>query len=151
MIKIINTTSAKQTTDLGAFLAPFLLPKSVIALSGDLGAGKTTFTHGLAKGLGIHEHVISPTFNIMKIYHGRLSLYHIDAYRLVDGNAELGLEEFIDGDGVSVIEWPDIIKSMIPVGALHVVFKNTGGNNRNIRFETDNPAFFSYLEGINKK
>ena len=83
-------------------------------------AGKTTLTQSIAKGLGITKTVSSPTFTICKIYHGRLPLYHFDAYRLEGSDEELGFEEMIEGDGLAVIEWPQYIESMIPEDVLNI-------------------------------
>lgn len=140
------STSQRQTYELGARLAPFVYAGAVIALSGDLGAGKTTFTGGLAHGLAIKEHVISPTFNIMREYRkGRLPLFHIDAYRLEDGNADIGLEEFVDDGGVSVIEWPQYVKQLIPPHALHITIRDIGPNSRKLEFETTDERYSQYV------
>jgi tRNA threonylcarbamoyladenosine biosynthesis protein TsaE len=139
--------SQSQTYELGALLAPFVSAGAVIALSGDLGAGKTTFTGGLAHGLEIKEHVISPTFNIMREYRkGRIPLFHIDAYRLEDGNADIGLEEFVDDGGVSVIEWPQYVKQLIPQHALHITISDIGPSSRRLEFETSDNRYFDYFE-----
>ena len=107
--------SLDDTKKLANLISKALFKGAVISLDGDLGAGKTTFTKSLAKGLGIEEEVSSPTFNILKCYFkGRLPLYHIDAYRLEDHvNMDIGLEEVIEGDGVCVIEWGKFIEDMI--------------------------------------
>ena len=100
-----TTTDAASTQAVGAALAPLLQAGDVILLDGDLGAGKTTFTKGVAAGLGIHRNVKSPTFNLIKEYHqGRLPLYHMDVYRLEGvGGADLGLQEYFNGSGVSLV------------------------------------------------
>ena len=92
----IVTKNSQETKDLAAKLAKYLFEGSLITLSGQLGAGKTTFTQGLAKGLNIKKNVTSPTFNLLKIYNGDLPLYHIDAYRLEGINQDLGFDEYID-------------------------------------------------------
>ena len=103
----LKTSSKFDTIKLGTLIAKCLKQGDIILLTGDLGAGKTTFTQGVADGLGINERVISPTFNILKCYFNRtLNLYHIDAYRLEENKNDIGLEEFIEGDGVCLIEWP---------------------------------------------
>ncbi|MCX5775724.1 MAG: tRNA (adenosine(37)-N6)-threonylcarbamoyltransferase complex ATPase subunit type 1 TsaE [Firmicutes bacterium] len=121
-----KTHEQKETAGFGRFVVPYLSVQSVITLSGDLGAGKTTFASGVAAGLGIHEHVISPTF---------------DAYRLEDGNKDLGLEEFIEGNGITLIEWPQFINKLIPANALHIVIRNLGGDEREIHVSTTNVAY----------
>jgi tRNA threonylcarbamoyladenosine biosynthesis protein TsaE len=108
--KNYTTRSAEETIELAALLAKGLKPGDAIGLIGDLGAGKTHFVHGLAKGLGISGYVTSPSFTIINIYSGaNITLNHIDLYRLGDHSelAELGLEEYIYADDVSVIEWAE--------------------------------------------
>ncbi|ETO40332.1 ATPase YjeE, predicted to have essential role in cell wall biosynthesis [Fructilactobacillus florum 8D] len=123
--KEIITHSAAETQQVGEQLAQRLPKGTVILLDGDLGAGKTTFTKGLATGLGIKQLVRSPTFTIMREYHdGRLPLYHMDAYRLENGGgADLGLEEYFDSDGVLVIEWSQWIADLLPADYLRVSLK----------------------------
>lgn len=113
MEKRIRTTTAEETRDLGYQLGLLAKENMVFTLTGDLGAGKTTLTQGIAKGLGIEKTVSSPTFTILKIYKGRMNLYHFDAYRLEDLDQDLGFEEMIDGDGLTVIEWPMYIQNRI--------------------------------------
>lgn len=145
------SSSQLQTYELGARLAPFVYAGAVIALSGDLGAGKTTFTGGLAHGLDIQEHVISPTFNIMREYRkGRLPLFHIDAYRLEDGNADIGLEEFVDDGGVSVIEWPQFVNHLIPQHVLSIKISDIGPSSRRLEFETTDERFFQYFTTLER-
>ena len=106
----------KETKALGYKLAKKLPSGSVVALKGDLGAGKTTLVRGVAEGLNIKEVVQSPTFNIMKIYlKGDRPLIHIDAYRLADLNTDIGLDEYIGYEtGLTMIEWPDYISNLLP-------------------------------------
>ena len=143
----LTSLSPHTTRTIAGTLGSFLNQGDVIALSGDLGAGKTTFTGGLASALSIKEHVISPTFNIMREYHsGRLPLFHIDAYRLEDGNADIGLEEFIDDGGISVIEWPQYIAEFIPESALFVNIFILDGDTRRIEFNSDNIRFIDLFK-----
>ena len=104
-----------DTEKLAKTIAKGIFAGAVLSLDGDLGAGKTTFTKSLAESLGIKEKVSSPTFNILKCYFdGHLPLYHIDAYRLEDNvNADIGLEEVIQGDGVAIIEWSKFIDYLV--------------------------------------
>jgi len=114
--------SEKDTDFLAARLAPRLAPGAVLALSGDLGAGKTRFAQALARELGVAETVNSPTFTIIKEYEGRdMPFYHMDVYRLTQAEAdELGLDEYFFGDGVCVVEWADLIPDLLPEERLEV-------------------------------
>ena len=142
----IISNSKEETIRLGKILSSFLLPGDVVLLTGDLGAGKTTFVSGVAKGLGKEEDVISPTFNIMKCYFGKgLPLYHIDAYRLEDQNIEIGLDEYIEGDGACFIEWPKFIEPLIPDEHLEIVLKNEKENTRVLDFISSCPRFDEVL------
>lgn len=139
---VFKTRKPLETAHFGRLVAEYLFPQSVITLSGDLGAGKTTFAGGVAQGLGIHEKIISPTFNIMRCYfHAKMPLFHIDAYRLESGNKDLGLEEFIEGNGVTLIEWPQYIQAIIPSDALNITITNLGDDLRKIEVQTANPKF----------
>ena len=105
------TQTPQETKNLGEKMGNLSKPNMVWTMSGDLGAGKTTLTQGIARGLGITRTVSSPTFTILKIYQGRLPLYHFDAYRLEGTHQELGFEEMIDGEGLTVIEWPEYMET----------------------------------------
>ena len=113
MEKVLITTSEQETIDLAARFAKVLFSGAILTLHGDLGAGKTTFTKGIAKGLGISQEVTSPTFTIMKQYPGSPGLTHIDAYRLEGIGFDYDLEEAIYSDNISVIEWSEHIKDSI--------------------------------------
>jgi len=106
--------SLEETQNLAKSLAQLLVAQDTITLEGDLGAGKTTFTQALAKGLGITRIVNSPTFTIMKQYVGRLPLNHLDVYRLADSDEDLGWEEIFYGDAVSIVEWAHLIEESLP-------------------------------------
>lgn len=151
-IKLISN-SKLDTINLASYIAKFLSKGSLILLTGDLGAGKTTFTQGIAKGLGISENVISPTFNILKCYfHNPINLYHIDAYRLKDQDHNIGLEEFIEGDGVCVIEWPIYIKELIqPNTYLKVNLELIFGDKRKITISSNSLSYKNLFEELNKK
>jgi len=110
----------QQTTEFAKQLAQKLQPGDVIALEGDLGAGKTTFTKGLAEGLGISRTVNSPTFTIIKEYQGRIPLYHMDVYRVEDSFEDLGFDEYFEGNGVTVVEWAHLIKDQLPESILTI-------------------------------
>ena len=113
--------SELETRDFGLELAAYLRPGDVLALEGDLGTGKTTLTQYIAEGLGIAEHISSPTFNIVKEHRsGRIPLFHFDAYRLGSGDEllDIGAEDYFYGDGISVVEWSDIVEDVLPEEAL---------------------------------
>jgi tRNA threonylcarbamoyladenosine biosynthesis protein TsaE len=118
----IKSNGPNETQMVAEKLAALLQPNDLILLIGDLGSGKTTFTQGLAAGLKIDHHVKSPTFNIVNEYHqGRLQLFHLDVYRLEKtGGADLGLEEYFNGGGVSVVEWPKFISQELPPEFLQI-------------------------------
>ena len=112
-----ETVSERETYELGFQLGKESIAGQVYTLVGDLGVGKTVFTKGLAAGLGIEEPVSSPTFTIVQIYEeGRLPFYHFDVYRIGDVSEmdEIGFEDYIYGDGVSLIEWADLIPELLP-------------------------------------
>lgn len=144
------TSHSKQTTrELGIFLAKFLLIGDVLTLTGDLGAGKTTLTQGLAFGLKIEDRVISPTFNIMKCYFkAEKPLFHIDAYRLEDANKDIGLEEFIGTEGIAVIEWPQYIKEFLPAKVLKINLIHAGGDERIITISGDNHHYDEIVQHV---
>lgn len=112
-----------EAVDFGIKIGREAAPGTVIALMGDLGAGKTTLTKSIAKGLGIEEVITSPTFTIVKEYEtGRLPLYHFDVYRIgdVDEMYELGYEEYFYGEGVCVVEWANLIEDIMPEDAVQI-------------------------------
>lgn len=112
-----ETHSEEETVNAGEEFSRRLIPGSVVALTGDLGAGKTHFTKGISRGLGITENVASPTFTIISEHRGgRMPLYHFDCYRLRTPAEldEMGFEEYIYGNGVCVIEWAEMIEERLP-------------------------------------
>ncbi len=127
----IVTHSENETIALAQNIESEKFPNMVICLNGDLGSGKTLFTKGFAHAMGIDE-ITSPTFTIIKEYQGELMLYHMDVYRLEDSQEEIGIEEYYDRGGVTIIEWADMIKNILPEERLDIRFKITGENTRNI-------------------
>lgn len=117
MIEIFETHSPEETEDLGRRLGAAASPGQVFTLIGDLGVGKTVFTQGFATGLQIDEPICSPTFTIVQVYDsGRLPFYHFDVYRIadVDEMDEIGYEDYIYSEGVSLIEWANLIEDILP-------------------------------------
>ena len=114
---IIETNTPKETFDFGKRIGESAKAGTVFTLIGDLGVGKTVFTQGLAKGLDILEPISSPTFTIVQVYEeGRLPLYHFDVYRIgdVEEMEEIGYEDYFYGEGVSLIEWANLIEEILP-------------------------------------
>ncbi|KOO48097.1 tRNA (adenosine(37)-N6)-threonylcarbamoyltransferase complex ATPase subunit type 1 TsaE [Viridibacillus sp. FSL E2-0187] len=126
----ILVNSLEETKSLALKLADLLEAQDTITLEGDLGAGKTTFTQSLAKGLGITRTVNSPTFTILKQYEGRLPFNHLDVYRLADSDEDLGWDELFFGDAVSVIEWAHLIEQDLPAERLGIEIHRIDENKR---------------------
>ncbi|MBS1837222.1 MAG: tRNA (adenosine(37)-N6)-threonylcarbamoyltransferase complex ATPase subunit type 1 TsaE [Actinobacteria bacterium] len=126
---VARTSSVDETRDLAAALAELARPSDILVLVGDLGVGKTAFTQGFGRGLGVDEQITSPTFALVRSYTGRLDLYHLDVYRLeqVAETSELGLSELLDDGAVTIIEWGDTIAPALPRDYLEV----------HIRFDAD--------------
>lgn len=119
----IETNSPEETFAAGRKLGMTAKPGEIYTLSGDLGVGKTVFTQGLAAGLGITEHVNSPTFTIVQVYEsGRLPFYHFDVYRIgeVDEMEEIGYEDYFYGNGLCIVEWAERIRELIPPQARQI-------------------------------
>ena len=117
MIK--ETFTPDETERIGYDIGKAAMPGEIYCLSGDLGVGKTVFTKGFAKGLGIDDHITSPTFTIINEYYGRLPLYHFDVYRVADPEEMdyIGSDEYFFGQGVCLIEWAELISDIIPENA----------------------------------
>lgn len=128
------TNNAEDTKALGMKIGSIAKPGLIVTLNGDLGVGKTVLARGIARGLGICEPITSPTFTILHQYNGRLPLYHFDMYRLVDEDEiyELGFEEFIYGDGVAVIEWPENMGALHPEEYVEINIARADGDDMRI-------------------
>ncbi len=144
--KIIN--SADEMMQLGEEIGRMAQPNMVIALSGDLGAGKTVLTKGLGRGLGITATINSPTFTILKIYQGRMPLYHMDVYRINQASQDDDLEEYFEKDGLCVIEWADNIEYLLPKSRLRIDIAITGDHQRSLEITTDDPEYENIIERI---
>lgn len=140
----IETRSEDETIRLAEKLASLLKPGDVITLEGDLGAGKTTFTKGIARGLGVKRVVNSPTFTIVKEYSGELPLYHMDVYRLEDSDEDIGFSDYFDGDGISVVEWAQYIKDYLPGDYLNINISYVDEHKRLIKFQPKG-VHFTYV------
>ena len=143
----ITTHSEEETIEIAENLESEKFPNMVICLNGDLGSGKTVFTKAFAGAMAISE-VTSPTFNIIKEYNGELPLYHMDVYR-VDNNVEsLGIEEYFDKGGVTIIEWADLIKDYLPEERLDIKFRVIDENTRVLVLKPYGEQYESICEEI---
>ena len=141
------TKSCTDTINLGEKLGKLLTKDMVVILNGDLASGKTTLTKGIGKGIGVKDTINSPTFTILKIYNGRLPLYHIDAYRLEESNYDLGFDEY--DDGVIVVEWPEFYKEYLPKEYLEISLKYIDENSRDIAFKAVGSKYQKKIEDLN--
>ncbi|MDG5785862.1 tRNA (adenosine(37)-N6)-threonylcarbamoyltransferase complex ATPase subunit type 1 TsaE [Evansella sp. AB-P1] len=146
-----TSSSPEETEQLAKRLAEFLLGGDIITLEGDLGAGKTSFTKGLAKALGVKKNVNSPTFTIIKEYEGRVPFFHMDAYRIEDDCEDLGLEEYFEGDGVTVVEWPSMILDQLPNNRLEITIKRLEEMVRLLTFIPHGERYTSICKEIFEK
>ena len=126
--------SPEETAAAGERLAARLGPGDVVALTGELGAGKTCFVQGLVRGLGVTAGATSPTFVLVNEYRGRLPVHHVDVYRTrsVTELLDIGLAEMLDGDGVTLIEWADRCEALLPARTVHVHIDGIGDEPRRI-------------------
>ena len=139
-----RTSSVEETRSFGAALAELVRPGDVLVLAGDLGAGKTAFTQGLGAGLGVTVRITSPTFTLAHVYEGRLTVHHLDVYRLdqLDEVLDLGLAELLDEGGVVVIEWGDAILPVLPADLLEIRLElGEGDDDRTITLRPVGPSW----------
>jgi len=147
----ITTNSIEHTREVGRVLGKSLKPGDIVALSGPLGAGKTLLTKGIADGLGVDpSRVTSPTFNLIHEYSGRLTLFHLDAYRLL-GEHDLevmGIDEIFFGDGVCVVEWADRVSGILPTDRLDVEIEIADASSRQMIFRPYGPRHTDLLQAV---
>lgn len=125
-IRVVETFSAEETLKLGEQMGREAKPGTVCTLVGDLGVGKTVFTQGIAKGLDIEESICSPTFTIVQVYEeGRMPFYHFDVYRIgdIEEMDEIGYEDYFYGDGLTMIEWANLIEEILPVNRIDIIIE----------------------------
>lgn len=137
MKQVIESRSCGETLEIAEKIGSMASRGDIITLSGDLGTGKTVFARGIASGLGIEEYITSPTFSLMEVHDGNMPLYHFDLYRIEKPSEldELFFEEYWEGDGVSVIEWPERAAGRLPDRVISVTLEYTGPESRRITIE----------------
>lgn len=152
---VIESHTAAQTKKLGRLIGQFLKPGSLVALSGELGSGKTQFIKGLASGLGVDRsyHVSSPSFVLINEYPGRIPLYHLDLYRLSEGKdlEEMGLEEYFYGNGVTAIEWAEKATLFMPPQHIWIDIRWTGPKRRQLIIKAVGKQNVQVIEAICKE
>jgi tRNA threonylcarbamoyladenosine biosynthesis protein TsaE len=148
-----RTSGPEETRGLGKCFGELVVAGLVVLLSGKLGAGKTCFAQGVALGLGVHEEtpVTSPTYTLLNIHPGRLSLYHFDLYRLsqVDDLADLGYDEFAEGEGLTLVEWADRMNDAL-AASISVSIERIDEDTRQFRFEAFDSRGRDLLEKLSK-
>jgi tRNA threonylcarbamoyladenosine biosynthesis protein TsaE len=146
----IVSGDAAATRELGARLAPAARAGDLICLRGDLGAGKTQIAKGFGAGFGVTDPILSPTFILMAEYAGRLPLFHVDLYRLADAGDALagGVLDERQGDGVTLVEWPERMGVLLPAARLDVMIEGSGDEPRTITFRAGLPELARYLEAL---
>lgn len=146
----IQISNEQDTERIAKRLAALCFPGAVIAMDGDLGAGKTRLTRAIAQALGIEANVNSPTFTIVKEYEGSgLPLYHMDVYRISEQEAaELGLEEYFEGDGVSIVEWASIITDLLPPERMELYIEVTGASSRRISLKAYGERYDAWIDAL---
>jgi tRNA threonylcarbamoyladenosine biosynthesis protein TsaE len=150
---ILTTASPEDTQQLGEKLGRLACPGDILLLSGELGSGKTCLTQGIAWGLGIEGYATSPSFVVMNQYQGRLPLYHIDLYRL-DNVAEvmdLGLDDYLYGDGVCVVEWADRAPQAFPAEHLLIKISSLSDTSRRFELEPGGKRYVELLSQLKKR
>ena len=145
--------SVEDTKELAEAIAKLADAGYVIALNGDLGAGKTTFSQAFAKAIGVQEIVNSPTFTIIKEYKGdKLPFYHMDVYRLsLEEADELGLDDYFYGEGVTIVEWASLIEDILPAQYLDMYIRVVDENKRIVTLNAKGDRYIAGLEGLGKR
>lgn len=149
-VKLIN--NERETAALAGQLAAMAKPGVVLALDGDLGAGKTTFSQSYAKAIGVKGIVNSPTFTIIKEYEGaEMPFYHMDVYRLsLEEADELGLDDYFFGNGVTIIEWASLIDELLPPERLEIYIEHEGGDERRFRITGVGELYAEWCTALNE-
>ena len=146
------THRPEETQEFGRRLGEVSRPGDVLLLTGDLGSGKTCLTQGIAWGLGIKEHALSPTFVIMRELRGRLPLYHVDLYRLdrLEETRDLGLDDYFYGNGICVVEWAEKAMSLMPLDHLRIAIEYVSDTERRLRLKPEGQRYEDLVTGLIK-
>ena len=149
----LHSASPEETRALAAALALELEPGTCLGMDGDLGAGKTTFVQGLCRALEVAEPVASPTFVLLRVYRGRLAVYHFDTYRLehVEELDDLGADEYLWGDGVSLVEWAERVAVALPPDRLSLRLEVLDDEARRLEFSATGPRHAAVLERFRQR
>ncbi|MCR3923330.1 MAG: tRNA (adenosine(37)-N6)-threonylcarbamoyltransferase complex ATPase subunit type 1 TsaE [Firmicutes bacterium] len=150
MEQIIETVHEGETEALGQTVGRLLFPGAIILLDGDLGAGKTVFARGVGRGLDVLAPITSPTFTLLNAHQGRVPFYHFDLYRLEHEEElfELGIEECLDGDGVSLVEWASKFPSYFTWPALTVTIRSRGDTTRQLELYAESKHYVQILQAL---
>lgn len=145
-----KTSSELETRALGLSIGRALKGGEVIAMTGDLGAGKTTITKSIAQGLEVDDYITSPTFTIVNEYEGRLKLYHFDVYRItnIEEMYDLGYEEYFDSGGVTVIEWSNLIEEILPKDRINIEIEYIDEKSRKVSITGEGADFLNLEEEL---
>ncbi|MFC2005762.1 tRNA (adenosine(37)-N6)-threonylcarbamoyltransferase complex ATPase subunit type 1 TsaE [Chloroflexota bacterium] len=145
--------SPEQTQKLGMRIGELVLPGDIFMLVGDLGSGKTCLTQGIAWGLGIKEYTLSPSFVIMRELYGRLPLYHVDLYRLdrIEESMELGLDDYLYGKGVCVVEWAEKALSILPTEHLLIEISYLSDTERSFQMKPSGQRYLEIVTQLKRK
>ncbi|TDM12152.1 tRNA (adenosine(37)-N6)-threonylcarbamoyltransferase complex ATPase subunit type 1 TsaE [Macrococcus lamae] len=143
---IIN--SLEQMNQLAGRLADLAQPEDVYLLKGDLGAGKTTFSQFFGKALGVTKTINSPTFTIIKSYSGRIPFHHMDCYRLEDGDEDLGFDDYFYSEGVTLVEWPQMIEDFLPSNYLTLMIERISDDSRQVTVTAQGEHYEKLLEAL---
>lgn len=148
----IKSNSEKETFAFGQKIGELVEPGELILLSGNLGVGKTIITQGICDGLNIEEDVTSPTYNLINEYEGDLTVYHMDLYRLENEEElyDLAFEEYLDSDGIVIIEWPDIAYDLIPPEFIYIKINSISEKKREIIMEAEGDKAVRLFERLEK-
>lgn len=146
----VTSTTPEETVRAGELLGSLARPGDFVSLIGDLGAGKTCFSRGVARGVGVDPTipVTSPTFTLLNIYQGIIPFYHFDLYRLTGGGdlADLGFIDYFEGDGLCVVEWAERLETELPPERLEIVFRHTDESIRQLEFSAFGVRHYQLLE-----